>query len=206
MRENGKEGTMPSTRSFVAYTLHIQVAEIEPAIWRRITVPGHLTLHQVHQVLQVTMGWTHSHLHQFVVPGAKESTSYGEPSPEDDYFHKDDRLVHLASIAPKQGDTLLYEYDFGDSWKHEITVEDISSTPDDEPPYPWCLDGQRACPPEDVGGVQGYQHFLEAWRNRSHHDHRDMREWVGPHFKPELFSVQQVNAGLALFISFYSKP
>ncbi len=70
---------------------------------------------------------------------------------------------------------------------------------------PWCLDGQCACPLEDVGGVQGYQHFLEAWRNRSHHDHHDMREWVGPHFKPELFSVPQVNAALAFFISISGK-
>jgi Plasmid pRiA4b ORF-3-like protein len=124
---------------------------------------------------------------------------------EDDYFHKDDRLVRLAHIAPKKGATFLYEYDFGDSWKHEITVEDISSTPKDEPPYPWCLDGQRACPPEDVGGVSGYAHFLEAWRKRSHPEHQQMRQWVGKHFRPELFSVQQVNAGLALFISLSSK-
>jgi hypothetical protein len=76
--------------------------------------------------------------------GTHESTYYGEPSPEDDYFHKDDRLVRMAQIAPKKGATFLYEYDFGDSWKHEITVEEISATPKDEPPYPWCLDGQKA--------------------------------------------------------------
>ncbi len=197
---------MPPVRSHNEYTLSIRLAEIEPAIWRRIVAPGQLTLHQLHHILQVTMGWTHSHLHQFMVPGENESTYYGEPSPEDEYFHKDDRLVRLAHIAPKKGATFLYEYDFGDCWKHEITVEHIEPTPKDEPPYPWCLDGQRACPPEDVGGVQGYQHFLEAWRDRSHPDHQDMRLWVGKHFKPELFSVQQVNAALALFISIYSKP
>lgn len=93
---------MLSAHSFTTYTLSIRLTGIEPAIWRRIMVPGHLTLHQLHQVVQVTMGWTHSHLHQFVVPGAKESTYYGEPSPEDDYFHKDDRLVHLASIARRK--------------------------------------------------------------------------------------------------------
>jgi len=197
---------MPLAHSSVAYTLSIRLVEIEPVIWRRITVPGQLTLHQLHQVVQVTMGWTYSHLHQFVVPDKNGNIYYGEPSPEDDYFHKDDRLVHLTFIAPNQGSTFLYEYDFGDSWKHEITVEDISPTPDDEPPYPWCLDGQRACPPEDVGGASGYQHFLEAWRDRSHREHQDMRHWVGKHFKPDLFSVQQVNAALALFIAFYSKP
>ncbi len=72
---------MPPARSHDEYTLSIRLAEIEPAIWRRIVVPGQLTLHQLHQVLQVTMGWTHSHLHQFIVPGTNESTYYGEPSP-----------------------------------------------------------------------------------------------------------------------------
>lgn len=111
-----------------------------------------------------------------------------------------------AAQAQRAGATFLYEYDFGDSWKHEITVEHIGATPKDEPPYPWCLDGQRACPLEDVGGVQGYLQFLEARRDCSHPDHQDMRRWVGKHFKPELFSVQQVNAALALFISLISKP
>ena len=197
---------MPLAHSYVAYTLYIRLAEIEPAIWRRITAPGQLTLHQIHQVLQVTMGWTHSHLYQFLVLSKNNTVYYGEPSAEDGYFRKDDRRVHLATVAPKKGDTFLYEYDFGDCWKHEIIVEDISPASKDEPLYPWCLDGQRACPPEDVGGVSGYQRFLEAWRDRSHREHRDTREWVGKHFKPEVFSVQQVNAALALFISMYSKP
>ena len=197
---------MLHAHSYDAYTLHIRLEEIEPAIWRRITVPGQLTLHQLHQVVQVTMGWTHSHLYQFLVLSKNDTVYYGEPSAEDGYFHKDARRVHLATVASKKGDTFLYEYDFGDSWKHEIMVEDISPSSEDEPPYPWCLDGQRACPPEDVGGASGYQHFLEAWYDRSHREHQDMHEWVGKHFNPEVFSVQQVNAALALFISIYSKP
>ena len=143
---------MPPARAHLEYTLYIRLAEIEPPIWRRIVVPANLTLHELHQVVQVTMGWTHSHLHQFIVPDTPDSIYYGEPSPEDDYFHTDDRRVRLASIAPKEGATFVYEYDFGDSWRHEITVERITPTPQGELPYPWCLDGQRACPPEDVGG------------------------------------------------------
>jgi hypothetical protein len=94
---------MPPVRSQEEYTLYIRLTEIEPAIWRRIVAPGQLTLHQLHHILQVTMGWTHSHLHQFSVPDTNESTYYGEPSPEDEYFHKDDRLVRLAHIGPKEG-------------------------------------------------------------------------------------------------------
>ena len=190
---------MPPVRNNNEYTLFIRLAEIEPAIWRRIVAPGQLTLHQLHHILQVTMGWTHSHLHQFSVPGANESTYYGEPSPEDDYFHKDDRLVRLAHIAPKKGATFLYEYDFGDSWRHEITVEDISPTSKDEPPYPWCLDGQRACPPEDVGGVSGYEHFLEAWRKRSHPEHQEMRQWVGMHCLTKIFLCRSLHLSLLGF-------
>jgi hypothetical protein len=167
---------MPPARAYLEYTLSIRLAEIEPPIWRRMVVPANLTLHELHQVVQVTMGWAHSHLHQFMVPGTPESIYYGEPSPEDDYFHQDDRRVRLADIAPKEGATFVYEYDFGDSWRHEITVEHIIPTPRGEMPYPWCLDGQWACPPEDMGGVSGYANFLEAWRNRSHAEHREMRE------------------------------
>ena len=90
---------MPPAHAHLEYTLSICLAEIEPPIWRRMVVPANLTLHQLHQVLQVTMGWTHSHLHQFIVPGTQESIYDGEPSPEDDYFHKDGRRVRLLVPA-----------------------------------------------------------------------------------------------------------
>ena len=193
---------MPSARTRLAYTLHIQLGGIEPLIWRRIVVPGSLTLRQLHHVLQVTMGWTHSHLHQFQVQDGENITYYGEPSPEDNYFHTDEQNVYLAQIAPKVGGTFIYEYDFGDSWKHEVLVEGIELTPKNDLPYPACIDGSRACPPEDCGGVSGFARFLEAWRNSLDPDHVPMREWVGRHYRPETFSVSQVNSALALFISY----
>jgi hypothetical protein len=193
-------------KDYTAYTLDIRLAEIEPPIWRRIVVPGQLTLFQLHQVFQVVMGWYHSHLHQFVVEKNGTTVSYGEPSPEDDYYAKDERRVALAQIAPKQGATFQYEYDFGDSWQHLIRVEDIEPSTTDDYPYLWCLSGARAAPPEDVGGVSGYIRFLEAWRNRNDEEHRQMRQWVGKHYKPELFSVRQVNSALALWISMYTRP
>lgn len=186
-----------------AYTLHVQLQEIDPPIWRRLTVPGELPLRQFHQVLQVTMGWYHSHLHQFIIETKNGTASYGEPDPEDDYRLKDDRLVRLAQIAPTVGTTFIYNYDFGDNWNHIVTVEAIETVSRGET-YPWCQDGGRACPPEDVGGVSGYASFLDAWRSRSHPEHQDMRRWVGKHFKPELFSVQQVNAALCMLINIWS--
>ncbi len=196
---------MAKAEKSTLYTLHVQLKKIDPPIWRRLAVPGHLTLFQLHQVLQVTMGWTHSHLHEFMVehPGGGV-TYYGEPSPEDEYRPTDERLVRLAQIAPTKDVAFLYKYDFGDGWKHLITVENIE-TVNKEDAYPWCLDGQRACPPEDVGGVSGYAHFLEAWRNRSHPDHQDMRQWVGTHFQPEVFSVMQVNSAICMLLSIWSR-
>lgn len=193
---------MPSTRARLAYTLHIQLLDIEPAIWRRIVVPDDLTLHQLHHVLQVAMGWTHSHLHEFLVVDGEKEVAYGVPSPEDDYFHTDDRSVQLARIAPKEGAAFTYIYDFGDYWKHTVTVEQIERTSKNEPPYPWCYDGARACPPEDCGGASGFTHFLEAWRNPLDPDHQQMREWVGRHYRPEMFSIPQVNSAMALFIAY----
>ncbi len=108
---------------------------------RHIETQHLLTLHQM---LQVVMGWQNSHLHQFIVG----KTDYGEPDPEYGDTMKDERRVRLRAIARKEGDSFLYEYDFGDGWRHVITVENIQPMTD-YMVVPWCLDGARACPPED---------------------------------------------------------
>ncbi|MFL5590485.1 MAG: plasmid pRiA4b ORF-3 family protein [Ktedonobacteraceae bacterium] len=109
----------PSTD--VVYQLHIQLAHIEPPIWRRIVVSGQITLFGLHQMLQVVIGWENSHLHQFIVG----KTYYGEPDPEYGDTMKDDRRVRLRTIAREEGASFIYEYDFGDGWRHVITVEDL---------------------------------------------------------------------------------
>ena len=181
----------PSTD--VIYQLDIRLAYIEPPIWRRMVVPGQVTLFSLHRMLQVVMGWENYHLHQFIVG----NTYYGEPDPEYDDRMKDDRRVRLQKIAREEGASFIYEYDFGDDWRHVITVEEIEPlTPNSLAPR--CLDGARACPPEDCGGIGGYEHLLEALRDRRHPEHKELRAWVGAHFDPELFSLQAVNSALAV--------
>ncbi|MGB8344993.1 MAG: plasmid pRiA4b ORF-3 family protein [Ktedonobacteraceae bacterium] len=180
------------------YELDIRLIDIEPPIWWQITVSDQITLAVLHHVLQVVMGWEYSHLHQFVVG----ETHYGEPDPEfdDDLEIKDDRRFKLRDIAREKGANFVYEYDFGDFWQHRVIVED--SWPRTENSLaPRCFESGRACPPEDCGEVSGYQNLLEALHDRRHPEHRELRAWAGPHYNPELFSVQAVNSALALLVA-----
>jgi Plasmid pRiA4b ORF-3-like protein len=177
------------------YQLDMRLIGIEPPIWRRIAVSDQITLASLHLLFQVVMGWEHTHLHQFIVDG----TRYGEPDPEYDEM-KDERRVKLHAIAREKGASFVYEYDFGDGWQHRVTVEDIWTRTENDL-VPRCLDGKRACPPEDCGGIGGYQNLIEALRDRRHPEHRQLRTWVGPHFDPDLFSVQAVNSALAILVA-----
>jgi len=174
------------------YQLKVTLEDISPKIWRRIQVPADISLPQLHAVLQIAMGWTNSHLHGFIV----DDIFYTEPDPDEiggfDSNNEDERRMRLSQIAPQVGANFVYEYDFGDSWDHKIVVEQILE-PDPNAQYPRCLDGKRACPPEDVGGVYGYPEFLAAIRNRKDPEHDSWLEWVGGKFDPEMFDLQKVN-------------
>ncbi|HLW00109.1 MAG TPA: plasmid pRiA4b ORF-3 family protein [Ktedonobacterales bacterium] len=188
-----KRGKTRAVLGPVAYQLHVALQGIEPPIWRQVSIPGQLSLYGLHECLQVVMGWQNYHLHQFLIG----ETIYTEPSDEWEFEVKDDRRARLERVAPPPGGSFVYTYDFGDNWKHQITVEAIVLR-HDWSRIPWCLDGKRACPPEDCGSVSGYAQLLEALGNRRHPDHRRLREWVGPHYDPEVFSLQAVNSALAV--------
>jgi pRiA4b ORF-3-like protein len=173
------------------YQLKVTLKETKPPIWRRILVPGDSTLPRLHRILQVVMGWYDSHLHQFKVGGA----SYGEPDRDfpDDMISE--RKVKLNQVAPHEKDRFTYEYDFGDSWEHDIVVERIlPAVPGAD--LPACIAGKRACPPEDCGGVWGYESFLEAIGDPDHPEHDEMLQWAGGTFDPEAFDLAAVNAQL----------
>ena len=173
--------------------IKITLGESVPAIWRRIDVLDTMTLAQFHEVLQIVMGWENYHLHEFTVHGKH----YGNPEFEEDPKRKfyDERAVKLKEVvAGKPGTRLRYLYDFGDCWYHDLLVEGVLLA-DPSTAYPRCEAGERRCPPEDVGGISGYQHYLEALADPEDEEHQDMLEWRGP-FDPEVFSLTDVNAKL----------
>jgi hypothetical protein len=181
-------------RTGTIFQLKITLKGSDPPIWRRFQVPD-LTLGELHDVLQVVMGWEDSHLHQFIIRG----TSYGPRDPDDmdwDMETEDEEDILISQVT-KMGRKVrfTYEYDFGDYWQHEVVLE-RTLEPEPRVKYPRCVGGERACPPEDVGGVWGYAEFLEAIADPKHESHRDMKEWIGGRFDAEKFSVHAVNKEL----------
>ncbi len=173
----------------IAYQLKITLGDIQPAIWRRVLVPGLLTLDQLHHVIQQLMGWINTHLHEFVIGGQR----YGMPDPDMPVSTVlPDRRVRLQDVAPPLGGRFVYRYDFGDGWELEVAVEQIRPA-DPRSHGPVCLDGARHGPPEDCGGPGGYAALLTALRDPSHSEHEALRGWVGRRFDPEHFDVDATN-------------
>ena len=162
------------------FTLRIELADSVPIIWRQIEIDSRATLEVLHHVLQAAMGWTDSHLHEFEIAGLRyakpEDDEYGD-SPET----LDEALFTLKDLL-KKGKAFAYIYDFGDGWRHRITLETItpSSRSICDVGNAWIEDGQRACPPEDCGGIWTYQDFLKDYAEDPDGDEAlDFRDWVG---------------------------
>lgn len=178
------------------YQLKVTLKDVKPPIWRRIQVAADTPLDELHAILQAVMGWTDSHLHQFITGRRPDLTFYTSADViEEDMgsMEQENECEYtLEHIAPEEKNKFVYEYDFGDCWEHEILVEKILPS-DAKTHYPYCLTGKRACPPEDVGGVGGYMDFLEALKDPDDPDHEDMLEWVGDDFDSESFDAAEVN-------------
>jgi len=175
------------TPKAAVYQLKITLRDSKPPIWRRVQVPGDITLYKLHRVLQVVMGWTDSHLHQFVIDGRY----YGEPDPE---FREvvSEKRVRLSQVVGDEKARFVYEYDFGDNWQHQIVVERILP-PEEGKSYPVCLAGERAAPPEDCGGIWGYYELLQTLSNPDDPEHAQMLEWAGGPIDPEAFDLEEIN-------------
>lgn len=168
--------------------LKVTLRHIRPPIWRRVDVPADTSLLDLHRVLQGAMGWTDSHLHQFEQNGL----TYGPPDREFGEPVISERKTRVGQLLQHAKARLLYTYDFGDGWEHEVVVESIKD-PSPDARYPRVIDGKRACPPEDVGGPPGYADFLDAVSNPAHEEYASMIEWIGGPFNPEHFDVIVAN-------------
>jgi len=169
--------------------LRINLEEVDQPIWRRLLVPADIRLDRLHDVFQVAMGWTNSHLHAFTI-GSKR---YGMHV--DDFLEGElDEKKFKADAAIGKQRRFRYEYDFGDDWQHQVVVEDVISTYPIGLTFAVCLDGERSCPPEDCGGPYGYEDLLRAISDPGHEDYDDLIEWVGEDFDPEEFSLPITNA------------
>ncbi|MGO9109673.1 MAG: plasmid pRiA4b ORF-3 family protein [Thermoguttaceae bacterium] len=178
------------TSAATVFQFKITLQGVDPPIWRRIQTKG-CTLDKLHEHIQTAMGWTNSHLHQFKIGGV----IYGDPQLlyegwEDEAPPVNSLRTKLSKIVPKDGTRFRfdYEYDFGDGWEHEILFEGFLPS-DKGVLYPLCVDGERACPPEDVGGTYGYQDYVKAMANPRHKRHKEFLQWNGP-FDPEKFDAQ----------------
>lgn len=179
-------------RSKPVYRLSVSLDECQPKIWRRLLVQGRASLHRLHEIIQVAMGWTNTHLYEFQV-GEHRYTALETLDGDDG--SEDARRITLARATTGPGDQFKYLYDFGDDWLHTVDVEAL------EPlqvgvKYPRCVAGARASPPEDCGGVWGYFEFLEARGIPSHSEHETMHRWISGNFDPEAFDVDRINGRL----------
>jgi len=181
-------------REDAVYILRITIEAVDPPVWRRVQVPGSITLERLHTVIQKAMGWRDVHLHEFEVGGRR----YGQPEPDEPHYKVEPEWkLTLRGAAPTEGARFRYVYDLGDGWSHEVLVEAIQALAAPLK-YPVCLAGERACPPEDCGGAPGYANLLDVLRDRSHPEHRDMLAWAGRGFDPERFHLAAVNRKLRL--------
>jgi hypothetical protein len=174
------------------YQIQIALKEFKPKIWRRILIPSNLLLSDFHKIIQTTMGWTNSHLHQFI----KNGTFYTRKMVDDDLWDEMDNFdykkMKILDLLKKEKEKITYEYDFGDSWEHDIILEKILPV-DTKLKYPICLTGKRNCPPEDCGGVWGYAEMLKILKQPDHEEYERYIDWLDEEFDPEYFDIEIVN-------------
>ncbi|HEY5858420.1 MAG TPA: plasmid pRiA4b ORF-3 family protein [Aldersonia sp.] len=179
------------------FRIKVSLCGATAPIWRRLEVPADITLYDLHNVIQVAFGWDDSHLHVFET----DYGEFGEANPQ--YSRRSEKPVTLEQVVAEEGSRIGYTYDFGDDWRHEIEFEKITegTAPDDDMTHPRCTGGRRATPPEDSGGIWGYQNLVAILGDPCHPEHEDRLEWLGldsaDEFDPARFNAPAVNGVLA---------
>lgn len=170
-----------------AHTLKVTLRDVKPAVWRRVAVQSETPLPKFAHMLEAAMGWEGHHLHMFDVGGIL----FGRADEDADY-QIDERCATMKHLLPKLQSKLLWNYDFGDGWEHDVVVEAIESSQEGKR-YPLCLEGKRACPPEDCGGVPGYGELLRVLADPDDDEHDHMVSWAPEGFDPAAFDIVAAN-------------
>jgi len=173
------------------FVLKIQLLNIEPPIWRRFMVPDNITLDHLHNIIQIVMGWTDSHLYDFTIRKVRYTKA-----PESEEEGLNSGLYKLGDLINRKGSVFYYTYDFGDGWDHKLVLEDNGYSNPELKTLLACLGGERACPPEDIGGAYGYFEYYTALKNPNHENYKTYMEWPGVNFNPEKFDSKSINKEL----------
>lgn len=173
--------------------LKIELEGAKPKIWRTFQVEADTTFSQLHKIIQKVMGWEDYHMYDFTVA----KTNIIDPRGGSDFGTGRDvekaNKVKLSDFIEKKGQKFSYMYDMGDSWEHKLTVKNLFEVENDTN-YPKVLEGERACPPEDCGGIWGYMELLEILKDPKHPEYEErIEDWLGEDFDPENFDVEEVN-------------
>ena len=174
------------------YSLKVTLDESQPEVWRKILVPGKFNLEKLHFVIQIVMGWENSHLHEFEIKGKRYINPDDDPDGMEGFPPSfSEKKVKIAEVL-NPSDSFKYLYDFGDGWAHTIFVEELNS-PNDIFNYPLCVSGANACPPEDCGGIYGYENLLKNLKDKKLEEHNSSMRWIGGQFDPHSFDANRVN-------------
>jgi hypothetical protein len=195
-----------------AYKIKITLKDMEPLIWRRVIVPAEITFKRFHDVIQFVMGWENRYLYDFNIKEEKLRITIDEEAIAEYEFYSKKKLTkkndpygyisRMLEITPRlcsevkidkylcEYKNIEYVYDFGDYWKHDISLEEVLE--DYNYGYPTCIEGEGTCPPEDVGGVSGYEEFLKVINDKNHPEHSRVKEWAGLDYN-YTFDIKRTN-------------
>lgn len=183
------------TEMATVHQIKVTLRGIRPPVWRRVVVDSGTSLADLANLLEAAMGWLGGHLHAF----DDGESIYQLPNPDGDFGWGrrtiDERTVAISDVLAEPKAKLRWDYDFGDGWQHDIVVESIRATEPDVD-APTCVAGRRACPPEDCGGVWGYERLLAARADPDHEDHQELPEWTPPDFDPNEFDASEATEAM----------
>ncbi len=174
------------------HQLKVTLQNVTPPVWRRVQVPSTTKLSDLAWILQAAMGWDGGHLHAFETADRRRYRGPDRDWGSDDL---DERKYKLGATLARVGSKIRFDYDFGDGWEHDVVVEAIAPV-ERGVQYPVCVDGRRACPPEDCGGPWGYGELLEALADPAHERHDEFLEWTGDEFDPAAFDADDTTAAM----------